>query len=312
MAKSGKVFKYFIIYKLIACIGFFIRRLPAHAALSLGARLGDAMYYFVKKRREITMSNLRLAFGGEKTERELTSIAVQSYRNLGKSCVEFLRFPLLTRENIWQLVTVRGREHLKRAFKASGKAIAFIPHFGNYELLAPVYSVLLSKVAVLIFPLKNPYLNKMVNEYRSGLGIELIKKHQAARHVLKALKSGYGVGFVADQNAGREGVFVQFFGKLASTARGPVAIALKTGAPLLFSIDIRQPDDKHLVIISEPIELEDTGYSDQNIAHNTAKLMAELEKYIRQYPCQWMWQHDRWKTQPDVEWQGKRRQRRII
>ncbi len=257
------------------------------------------------------MSNLRLAFGGEKTEHELKLIAIQSYRNLGKSFVEFLRFPLLTRENIWQLVTVQGREHLKRAFKSSGKAIAFIPHFGNYELLAPVYSVLLPKVAVLIFPLKNPYLNEMVNEYRSKLGIELIKKHQAARHVLKALKSGYGIGFVADQNAGREGVFVKFFGKLASTARGPIAIALKTGAPLLFSIDIRQPDDKHLVIISEPIELEDTGDFDRDITHNTAKLMAELENYIRQYPCQWMWQHDRWKTQPDVEWQRKRRQRRI-
>ena len=303
--------KDFIIYAIIACIGFLVRKLPAHVALSLGARLGSTMYSVLKKRREITMSNLRLAFGGERTEDELKLIAIRSYRNLGKNFAEFLRFPLLTKENIYQLVTVRGRENLDRAFQLSGKAIAFIPHLGNWELLAPVYSVLLSKVAVIIFPLNNRYLDRLVNEYRSKLGIELIKKRQAARHVLRALRSGYGVGFVADQNAGREGVFVDFFGKLASTVRGPVAIALKTGAPLLFSIDIRQPDDKHLVIISEPIKLEVTGDFDRDVAHNTAKLMAELESYIRRYPCQWMWQHDRWKTQPDTEWQRKRSHRKL-
>jgi len=269
------------------------------------------MYLLLKKRREIAMSNLRLAFGGEKTEGELKLISIQSYRNLGKNFTEFLRFPLLTEKNICKLVTVQGRENLERAFQLSGKAISFIPHFGNWELLAPVYSVLLSKVAVIIFPLKNRYLDRLVNKYRSKLGIELIEKRQAAKHVLRALKRGYGIGFVADQNAGKEGVFVPFFGKLASTARGPVAIALKTGAPLLFSIDIRQSDDRHLIIISEPMELEVTGDFDKDVAHNTAKLMAELESYIRRYPCQWMWQHDRWKTQPDEEWQNKRRQRSL-
>jgi len=311
MAKSGRLFKYYITYKLVACFGFFARRLPTHVALLLGKRLGEVVYHLVKKRRDITMSNLRLAFGSEKSEHELKLIAIKSYHNLGKSLIEFLRFPLLTRENIWQLVTVHGRENLERAFKVSGKAIFFIPHFGNHELLAPVYGVLLPKSAAIVFPLKNPYLNKMANEYRGRFGMELIKKRQATRHVLKALKSGYSIGFVADQDAGREGVFVEFCGRLASTARGPVAMALKTGAPLLLTIDIRQSDDKHVVIISEPIELEVTGDFDKDVAHNTAKIMAELESYIRQYPCQWMWQHNRWKTQPDAEWQRKRDQRRL-
>lgn len=301
-----------IIYLIILFLGLLLKKLPKRVALTFGKHLGSAMYLLLKQRREITMSNLRLAFGDEKTEDELKLIAIRSYRNLGKNFVEFFRLPLLTKENLYQLVTVQGRENLEHAFQQNGRAMAFIPHFGNWELLAPVYSVLLTKVAVLIFPLKNRYLDRLVNEYRSKLGIELIKKRQAAKHVLRALKRGYGVGFVADQNAGREGVFVPFFGKLASTARGPVAIALKTGTPLLFSIDIRQPGDRHLVIISAPMKLEITGDFDRDVAHNTAKLMAELEGYIRRYPCQWMWQHDRWKTQPDGEWQNKRRQREGI
>ncbi len=309
MTVSVKLLRHYIVYRLITFFGFLVRRLPVHTALSLGERAADVVYRLVKRRREITMSNLQAAFGDEKSQRELKSIAIQSYRNLGKSFVEFLRFPLLTRESLWQLVTVQGIENLNRAMELSGKVVVFIPHLGNHELMAPIYSVLLPKTAAIAFPLKNPYLNKMTNEYRGMFGLELIKKQRATRHVLRALRAGYSIGFVADQNAGREGVFVEFFGRLASCARGPVAMAIKTGASIVFSIDIRQPDDRHLVIISGPIELELTGDSDRDVAHNTAKLMAQLEVYIRQYPGQWMWQHNRWKTQPDPQWQEKRNQR---
>lgn len=288
-----------------------VRKLPARAALSLGERGAGIFYCLVKKRREITMSNLQLAFGNEKSQRELKSIAIQSYHNLGKSFVEFLRFPLLTRDNLWQFITLQGKENVHCAMETNGKSVVFIPHFGNHELMAPIFSALLPRAAAIAFPLKNPYLNEMTNEYRGIFGLEIIKKHNATRHVLKALRSDYVVGFVADQDAGKEGVFVEFFGRSASCARGPIAMAIKTGAAVLFSIDIRQPDDKHLVIISGPMELELTGDFDRDIAHNTAKLMARLEGYIRQYPGQWMWQHNRWKTQPDTEWQEKRNQRNL-
>ena len=304
-----KLFRHYISYKLVACFGFLVRKLPARVALSLGERLAVTAYRLGERRREITMSNLRLAFGGEKSQRELKLIAIESYRNLGKNLIEFLRFPLLTRESFWRLATVQGRENLDRTIAAGKSAIIFIPHFGNHELMAPLYSISYPKTTTLAFPLKNTYLNKMTNEYRSKFGLELIKKRQATRHVLKALKSGYVVGFVADQDAGKEGVFVEFLGRPASCARGPVAIALKTGTALFFSIDVRQPDNRHIIIISGPVELESTGDFDRDVAHNTAKLMAKLEGYIRQSPGQWMWQHNRWKTQPDEEWQKKRSQR---
>ena len=309
MAGSGKLLRHYIVYRLITFSGFLVRRLPVHVALSLGEHAADVVYHLVKRRREITMSNLQAALGNEKNQRELKSIARQSYHNLGKSFVEFLRFPLLTRENLWQMVTMHGRENLDRAAEISDNFIVFVPHSGNHELVGLACSTLIPKSAAIAFPLKNPYLNEMTNKYRSMFGLELIRKHHAARHVLRAMRAGYSIGFVADQDAGRMGVFVEFFGRLASCARGPVAMALKTGAPILFSIDIRQPDDRHLILISGPVELELTGDFDRDVAHNTAKLMAELEKHIRQYPGQWMWQHNRWKTQPDPEWQEKRNQR---
>ncbi len=301
--------KHFIIYVFIAIIGFFIRRLPARFALRLGVRLGDIMYCVLKKRRDIALSNLRLAFGNEKAERDLKRIARLSFRNLGKNVVELLRFPLLNEQNLWQLVTVEGREHFEQAQQLERGVVVFIAHLGNWELLAPTYAALSKRVAVIAFPLKNRYLNDMVNKYRSCLGLKIISKQFATKNVLKALKEGYAVGFLADQNAGREGVFVEFFGKLASTARGPVSIALKTGAPLLLSFDIRMPDDRHRFIVTEPMILTVTGDRERDVAENTARLMRILEDYIRQYPCQWMWQHDRWKTRPDAKWLAKREQR---
>jgi len=268
------------------------------------------MYHVLKSRRKIAMSNLRLAFDNEKTELDLKQIARQSFRNQGKNIAEFLRFPLLNKQNLWDLVTVEGRENVEHALKLGRGVIIFIAHLGNWELLAPVYSALFPRTAVIAFPLKNQYLNEMVNKYRCWFGLEIIRKRFATKYVLKALKNNYVVGFIADQNAGREGVFVEFFGKLASTSRGPVAIALKTGAPLILSLDIRLPNNQHRLIITEPMKLTTTGDLDEDVAGNTAKLMVELEKYIRRYPCQWMWQHDRWKTRPDAKWLDKRGQRR--
>ena len=244
------------------------------------------MYYVLKNRRKIAMSNLRLAFGNEKTELELKQIARQSFRNLGKNIAEFLRFPLLNKQNLWDLVAVEGKENVEQALELGRGAIVFIAHLGNWELLAPVYSDLFPKTAVIAFPLKNQYLNEMVNKYRCWLGLEIIRKRLATKNVLKDLKDNYA---------------------LASTARGPVAIALKTGAPLFLSLDIRLPHDQHRLIITEPMKLTVTGDLEEDVACNTAKLMAELERYIRRYPCQWMWQHDRWKTRPDAKWQDKRK-----
>lgn len=310
MAGKGKHLRHYIAYKFVMFSGLLVRRMPARIALFIGARFAVLMYHLVKRRREITMSNLQMAFGGE-NHRKLKSIAIESYKNLGKSLVEFLRFPLLTRENFWNLVEMQGKENLEQALETSGNAIVFIPHFGNHEMMAPLYSILLQKSTAIAFPLKNPYINEMTNGYRSKFGLEIIRKHQAIRHVLKALRNGYVVGFVADQDGGKEGVFVEFFGQMASCSRGPVAMALKTKAPLLFSIDIRQPDDRHKIIISAPIELEISGNYEKDMICNTAKLMSKLESYIRQYPEQWMWQHNRWKTQPGEGQQKKRNQRRV-
>ena len=269
------------------------------------------MYALLKKRRDIALKNLRRAFGGKRSEAELARICRGSFRNLGQTALEFLRFPLLTFDNIWDEVTVTGREHLLQALSGGKGAVVFLPHMGNWELLAPVYGALIPHQArAIAFPLKNPYLDALVCAYRERLSLRLIYRKQAVRETLRALRANYAVGFFADQNAGREGVFVDFFGEPASAVRGPVALSLKTGAPILLSLAIRQPDDRHRVIICPPVPLQVSGDFDHDVAVNTQRILAQLEDYINAHPEQWLWMHDRWKTRPDSAWQQKRQAQR--
>lgn len=266
----------------------------------LGSGIGVLYYFAAKRRRQIALENLQLVFGCEKSDAERKEICLGHFRNLGKTAIEFLRFPKLTDNNIWREVAVEGKENLIGALDGGKGAIVFLPHFGNWELLALVYGVLIpNRAKAIALPIKNEFLNSFVWKYRQQLGLKLIPRKRAVRETIRALRNNFAVGFFADQNAGKDGVFVDFFGKKASSVRGPATLALKSGAPILFSIDVRQHDDRHRVIISPPVELEISGDFEQDVRINTTRLLKILESYIHQYPSQWLWLHNRWKTQPD-------------
>ena len=287
------------IYWAVATFGWVCRCLPKRWAMRLGRGIGMLYYHLVKKRREIAMGNLHTAFGSDFTPSQCTEICKASFINVGKTCVEFLRFPKCNIENIWQTVTVEGVDNLQAALANGQGAIVFLPHFGNWELLSLVYGALIpDRAKAIAFPLKNALLNAYIWRYRERMGLKLIPRNRAIRETLRALRDNEAVGFFADQNAGPEGVFVDFLGRPASAARAPVVLARKTGAPILFSLSIRQPDDRHLVRISTPIYVEASDDPERDVAVYTTQMLKQLEAYIHKYPEQWLWLHNRWKTRP--------------
>ena len=287
------------IYWTVSAFGWGCRRLPKKWALQLGTGIGVLYYHLSKKRREIALSNLQRAFSRHFTPPECTAICKASFINVGKTCVEFLRFPKLNAENIWDEVTVEGAENLHAALAEGKGAIVFLPHFGNWELLSLVYGALIpDRAKAIAFPLKNERLNAYIWRYRQQLSLKLIPRHRAIRETLRALKNNEAVGFFSDQNAGPEGVFVDFLGKPASAARAPVVLARKTGAPILFSLSIRHPEDRHAVHISPPVYVKPSEDAERDVECYTTQLLKQLETYIYKYPEQWLWLHNRWKTRP--------------
>ena len=296
---SGRVrWKDRCVYRIVSMFGWWCRRLPKGWALQLGSGIGMLCYHLIKKRRQIALKNLQIAFGTQFTNSQQIEICKASFINVGKTCIEFLRFPKLNAENIWHEVSVEGAENLHAALAGGKGAIVFLPHFGNWELLSLVYGALIpDRAKAIAFPLKNARLNTYIWRHREQMSLKLIPRKRAIRETLRALKNNEAVGFFADQNAGREGVFVNFLGKPASAVRGPVTLALKTGAALLFSISIRQPNDRHRVYISPPIHPTPSEDLERDVETYTTQMLKHLEAYIHKHPEQWLWLHNRWKTQ---------------
>lgn len=308
MARRWHKLKDAAIYVLVVATGFIVRQLPRSASLRLGAGLGDMVYRTVKRRRQIALKNLSMALGSEKSKDELEYIARSSFQNMGKTLVEFLSTPRYSAERLRSLVRIEGMENVQQAM-AKGKGIIFISaHLGNWELTFHIMSRAIGSLSAVAQSFKYHRLDRLVNSYRTRYGGQVTKKEMAVKQSLRLLRQGQEVAFLGDQDAGDNGVFIDFFGIPASTPRGPIMLAMRTGASIINILDIRQEDDSHLITISEPVELQISGDLEKDVEFNTARFVKYLEKTVREHPCQWLWMHNRWKTRPKTHDTGHKTQ----
>jgi KDO2-lipid IV(A) lauroyltransferase len=157
---------------------------------------------------------------------------------------------------------------------------------------------------VIFRPIDNPFLDRFVERVRTCTGNQGVSKQKSMGRILRLLKSGEAIGILLDQNvAWQEGVFVNFFGELACTNEGLALLALKTGAAILPAFNVRERDGRYRVIIEPEITLIRTGDKAVDVQKNTELFTAVIERHIREYPDQWLWVHQRWKTRP---WQARR------
>ncbi|MBD3181212.1 hypothetical protein GF312_02900 [Candidatus Poribacteria bacterium] len=290
-----------LIYVFVSLTSQLVQNIPRKASLRLGVHLGNLIYQVVKKRRQITLKNLEMAFGKEKSQEEIQQIARRSFQNMGKTMIEFLSSPRYTPEDFKDFVRYEGIENI-RPYIEAGKGVIFISaHFGNWEMIMLSVTYFLCPIYAVVQEFKHTKLDSLINNYRSQYDSKVVKKDKAVRDGLRILKNGGILAILADQNAGENGVFIDFFGVLASVPKGPVVMAQRTGAILVNILDTRQEDDTHIITISPPVELENTGDPEQDIIVNTTKFVKYLENTIRKYPDQWLWMHNRWKTRPQKE-----------
>jgi KDO2-lipid IV(A) lauroyltransferase len=274
--------------------------LPHRLALRVGVAGGRLLYWLDGRHRRLVQEQLRMAFP-DWSASKIQLTAQQCYDNFGRSAAEFARLGRADRETILSWVTVEGREHLDRAV-AGGRGVLFVTaHLGNWELMAVVCNLLGYRLYPVARPLDNPWLNRLVDRIRSRHGSVVISKKDdsAPRDLIQALRTGECVGILLDQNmAPYDGVFVEFFGRPACTAKGLALIARRTGSPVLPAFIARETDGRHRLIVLPPVELIHTGDVQRDVVTNTARCTAVIEQMVRRYPDQWLWMHRRWKTQP--------------
>lgn len=294
--KRYKHVKHFFYYFLALVISQLILLLPRKIALGIGVLLGDLMFFFSRKEKAKAVRNLSFAFGTEKNSKEILDICRKCFRNLGKGLMEFLQLPKLTPENLSKLVTFDGRDNMDETLKKGKGLIILTAHLGNWELFGASLPLYGYETNTIVRPVKLQKLDEWVNRRREGTGLKCIGRGASIKSALQCLKRNEVLGILADIDTKADGVFVDFFGKPAYTPRGPVSIALKTGCDLLPGVIIRQRDNTHRLIVEKPIELKITGDIEEDVRYNTAVFTKIIESYVRKYPEQWIWIHDRWKT----------------
>lgn len=290
-----RLIEYYILYLLLKVLSL----LPLTFTAWAGEAIGRIIYLFDLKHRAIALKNLELTIGRDKDIGRLRLIVKGSLENLGRSAGEFISIRRYTKENIKKFVAIEGWENFKEAYR-EGKGIIFLTgHFGNWELLAVVLSLLGCPINVVARQLDNHLLDKKINEMRGIGGNRVIYKKNALSESLRLLKKGEAVGFLLDQNTSRrEGVFVDFLGRKACTNRGVALIALKSRAPVIPVFIVREGPIHHRVIIEKRVETVRSGDISEDIVKNTERFTKVIESYIIKYPDHWLWIHDRWKTRP--------------
>jgi KDO2-lipid IV(A) lauroyltransferase len=276
-----------------------VGRLPPAAGAALGAALGWTAYGLLPGRRQVALENAGRAFADADPQR-IRRLVRANFRHLGTTAVECCRLFFGPPGAVLGRVRAEGLEHVERARRAGCGVLFLTAHFGNWELLGACHALGGFPLHVVVRPLDNAGLERLLARGRTRGGLRLIPKRQAARTVPDALARGECVGILLDQDAGRDGVFVPFLGRPASTSRGLAILARRTGAPVLPAFIRRLPGGDHLLTIDPPLALARSGDRQADVEENTARFSAEIARVVRQHPEQWFWVHRRWKTPPPI------------
>ena len=276
--------------------------LPRPVARRLAARVAGILYALSPKLRKTAETNLRIAFP-EWIKAQRDAVIRGMVRNLGWMAAEFARFPKYSREDIEEIVVLDGNENFVDGRKQGKGVLILTGHIGAWELSSFAHALFGYPLHFMARPLDNQRIDALVNSYRCSSGNRAIFKNESARVMLKILKDAGTIGVLADQNTMLdEAVFVDFFGKSASTTTGIARVALHTDAAVVPGYAVWDESiGKYRLRFEPAMELIRTGDAERDIRENTQRFTKVIEDIIRKYPDQWVWVHGRWSVRPKGE-----------
>jgi KDO2-lipid IV(A) lauroyltransferase len=288
-------FKNEFLFWLVRGLGALMGALPLAWARGLGAALGRLFFALVAHERNKALSSLAKAYPGlSGTDRRV--LARKSFASLGRGGAEFLRLmgKRGRQERPSWISEVEGWETVQSILDSGRGVVAVTAHFGNWEVLAAEIAVR-SRVAVVAQKLYDPRLDEGLNAIRRSMDITIFPRDTSVRPILKWLSQGGVLGVLCDQDTRVDSLTVDFFGLPARTPSGAAWLAMATGAALVTGFIARQPDGRYLVRFGPEIPVP-SKESKGDLTPAVQEYARRTEEAIRQYPEQWVWMHERWKS----------------
>ncbi|MDM8523411.1 lysophospholipid acyltransferase family protein [Desulfococcaceae bacterium HSG8] len=283
-------------YRLISLCFKLLGLIPQKWGQRLGCLMGRLLFIADAKHRKIAMRNLTYAL--DTTPSQVKKISIEVFENMGKIIFEMAWSLGLDEKRLFRYFNIRGLSHIRDAYEKGRGVLILTAHFGNWELLSVIGAIIGYPLSIVYRPLDFKPMDQFILDFRGRFGGEFIPKKKSMRRVLRSLKRGQLITLLMDQNvAWYEGVFTDFFGHRACTNKGMALLALKTEAPVVPVFLMREKSGFTAHFLPE-VPLIKTGDRTRDVEENTQEYNNVIESFVRQYPRQWFWVHQRWKTRP--------------
>jgi KDO2-lipid IV(A) lauroyltransferase len=285
--------RYFIKYSM-----YLVKWLPECLLYPFSRFMGYLGFWAVPKYRKITLNNLSESFK-EKTPSEIRKIAIESYCEITWGAVEIIKLALdkNVHQKLRDLVDIEGAEYLDNELKKGKGLICISAHFGNFTIMTTRLTLQGYPFNLVMRFADDEAVAEMWKDVMRNVGIKAISarpRRKAVVESLRWLRENKPLCLHSDQNK-TNGVYVDLFGRPAGTVEGPARLHLRTGAPIVCGFIVREDLHHHKIIITPPLDIKLTGDDEKDIFNITQAFTKVIEKFVRKYPQQWWWMHDRWK-----------------
>jgi Kdo2-lipid IVA lauroyltransferase/acyltransferase len=305
MARRNGKFDW-LIYVLVRWVAMIFGIFPIDANLRTARWMGSLWYHVMGRHRRRAESHLRLAMGAELTDAQIARMARHSMEQMTMMAMELLMVPRLVNEWTWaRYIRLGGARDAIDVCLSGRGAILLTAHYGNWELVGYMLATLGFPITAVMRPLDNRYLNAYLMDVRARRGLRLLYKKGASRSAGEILDGGEVLGFIADQNAGRKGLFVDFFGIKASTYKSIGLLAIHHDVPIVVGCARRTGKKfRYEIECNRVIRPPEWRERDDPLAWVTQEYTRAIEEFIRTDPGQYLWIHRRWKSRPRGELAG--------
>jgi KDO2-lipid IV(A) lauroyltransferase len=289
----------YLVVRIVVCV---LQALPYAAARAVSRGLAWLAYHVDKRHRLVADDNLRRAFPGRYSDAERDALVRGVYRHCCGLLVEIVHIPRLLHATNWRRHVDLSRAGSIVAGMMSGRPLMIVTgHFGNWEVGGYVLGLLGFRTYAIARPLDNPYVDDYLRSFRERTGQGILAKHGDFDKMNAILANGGVLATLGDQDAGQRGLFVDFFGRPASTHKAIALLSLEHKVPLAVT-GVRKAGEplRYEIFVEDFITPEEYEGRSDAVPAMTQRFTSALERIVREAPEQYFWLHRRWKHQPVV------------
>ena len=283
----------FTVYLLYRSGSAIANALPLPVLFVLGEFLGFCAWIVSGKYRRLAQRNVAIAFGNEKLPGELRRLVRRHFQRLGANLLCSIKLTGMPLEKMAARIEAENLDFIHRELRSGRPVVLILSHLANWELFAHILPKYIGYVrnSTIYQRLDNRFIDEHVRRVRGRAGVEMFDRKEGFDKAIKLLRDGGAIGILSDQHAGDHGVWVPFFGRLASTSPLPALLAKRTGAALVGVAIYTDGRARWRIVISPALE-----DNEESVGSLSAKTNQLIEQQIRRAPEDWFWVHNRWKT----------------